>query len=937
MTTIETKIAKNGTRLYYVNGKRAGRNIALEAAADNREDNTFTVKYEYKWDAYYVAGAIQSSVVTYDEVVKKLVLSIDEYHGFSVRLDGVEIKSFCNKDQAKALVYQIEDAFIAGYAGIKIALDGSVNLLSREQIDLGILNDQYTLACQFVQAYVEQGLTQAQAEKLFVTAQADNLDYKAISDLAAQFKNETVEADINDYAVTTDAQDVATDAELNNAADDFKYVFFTFEKGKTYFCSNDIGGKAEVMTLTVIDRSDSMLTGKTADGTRKYKILEAIDSEAVKLHSSFDGDKIYARFEYSDAVKAVPTDNYSRFVSEVAAIFEAQQTVKTETELNADNQTAAVHIREQYENLKSIIENNHKVFGFTVQQTEQLFAAWHTIETKDECAKMSQMFHAFTIIGSNETDGSEDDSDNDNPFDLLPNLDELNDVDITADTNIQAKIDAAINEKKALARKIADDLNAHTEERLRAGFKPIIPHVCVEFCYSQYRKLHPAAKWTVCYDSINDTFGIWSEYGWHESGFSFGHEFCGWFNAEELAVVIEQLKTAIDYGRTEFEFVSKPNLPPRRSYAKYQTVRAANLKDKIARDAQSTNDNVFDLLPALDELNDVDETSAKPDKIPPVVYSNIIGGLSEKDAFHHFRVGDKSDGDVITFDGDRWCSIHCDTYDAIIRRHDSTEFFIIYRWNDPDGQYQSVEFSVPEDIFFTTMTDRGACSIDTPDLNELLIAELERDIADNNAFIDHLKREELATDYDLSQCRHAYRKKRDRTPDDAAEYKRLLLLKNKATALAVNVIPILRDAIDNLELTQDFYREAKPQDTLSAVADTCAQLNAHAPLGWKIHFDSEHNKFPVEFNGAPVVKLDSLATTKFLSPEDFFDQFRPLVDKNYSELQQFIRDRKDELHGLIQIRYEMADIYGDDSERLKTLDEMIAQVRRDIFHAEIAG
>ena len=116
-------------------------------------------------------------------------------------------------------------------------------------------------------------------------------------------------------------------------------------------------------------------------------------------------------------------------------------------------------------------------------------------------------------------------------------------------------------------------------------------------------------------------------------------------------------------------------------------------------------------------------------------------------------------------------------------------------------------------------------------------------------------------------------------------------------------------------------------------AETVSDINAHAPEGWEIRFDSEGKFFPVEFKGKTVAKLDSLATQKFLSPERFFEQFRPLADPNYTAKQQFIADRYNELSMLEEMREEIAD----DAEQLKTLEEMIEQVKRDIAAEEFAG
>ena len=120
-------------------------------------------------------------------------------------------------------------------------------------------------------------------------------------------------------------------------------------------------------------------------------------------------------------------------------------------------------------------------------------------------------------------------------------------------------------------------------------------------------------------------------------------------------------------------------------------------------------------------------------------------------------------------------------------------------------------------------------------------------------------------------------------------------------------------------------------NTVAAVADICETVNAAAPAGWEVAFDSETKSFPVTFNGVGVTDLDSLALAKALPPEKFFDQFKPLVDNGYTLRQQFLDDRYRELHELQAMREKL----GDDSNRAKILDGLIGRLKRDILDAEI--
>lgn len=318
-----------------------------------------------------------------------------------------------------------------------------------------------------------------------------------------------------------------------------------------------------------------------------------------------------------------------------------------------------------------------------------------------------------------------------------------------------------------------------------------------------------------------------------------------------------------------------------------------------------SDDNIFDLLPELDELNDVDDTPAKLDETAPVAYSREIARPSDKIPFRHFRIGDPYDGDVITFDGDNWTSIYSEKYGAILRRGTLGGFYIIRDQLDDDGIiFDSTEDLVSENDFWDIMVILGFCSrYSTPAdifLNDYLVECID------DAFGE------------LEQCTDPVRRE-----DFIKKIADLLIdLRNVNPKLYNNFAADLDELIANDE----------PQDTLSSVAETCAELNANAPSGWEIRFDSDHNQFPIEFNGLSVAKLDSLATLNFLSPHDFFEQFRPLVDKNYTLRQQFIDDRQREIDELLIMRDEL----GNDTERLKTLDDMIAQLQRDIFTAEIA-
>lgn len=140
MKTIETKMATNGVKLYYVDGKRTSCEVALQAAADSRE-NLFTIEYATRHNAYFTGRILDATQVyesTSKAVLKELELKIDEYHGFAVKLHTigwVEICKLFNKNYAKSLINKIENAFIRGEYGVKIDTYGKVSILPAPVIE----------------------------------------------------------------------------------------------------------------------------------------------------------------------------------------------------------------------------------------------------------------------------------------------------------------------------------------------------------------------------------------------------------------------------------------------------------------------------------------------------------------------------------------------------------------------------------------------------------------------------------------------------------------------------------------------------------------------------------------------------------------------------------------------------------------------------------
>lgn len=136
--TIETKIAKNGAKLYYYEGKRISRDKALEIAANLRGDNLFTIETESKVNVYGVTRGVKSGVTTITSKHEfKAVYMQTTYNGTMLWVSNspgnYDKKVFAgSKDAVKKVAAAIDDAYFSGARGVKITASGEVEILPDE-------------------------------------------------------------------------------------------------------------------------------------------------------------------------------------------------------------------------------------------------------------------------------------------------------------------------------------------------------------------------------------------------------------------------------------------------------------------------------------------------------------------------------------------------------------------------------------------------------------------------------------------------------------------------------------------------------------------------------------------------------------------------------------------------------------------------------------
>lgn len=333
--------------------------------------------------------------------------------------------------------------------------------------------------------------------------------------------------------------------------------------------------------------------------------------------------------------------------------------------------------------------------------------------------------------------------------------------------------------------------------------------------------------------------------------------------------------------------------------------QAQFLRDKINRDCKPVDDNseVFDLLPSVDELNDVDLTkSAYFDGRADLGY---IFKLSV--AINHSFDGTRPwtlesiDGNI-TVEGRTW--------------QDYAKFII----TDTDGS--------EEDNFADEMP--ALFPAEDGDDDELIDPPSERYdgyIGEDQVSYWHGKLIYITSSkYGASMNLHPEAikilgKYLVQIPDgkwrkfvrpDENTFWQMMIERGACTI--------------NNELPQNVNRtKTITPDEMLAIVDTLDTVNASAPAGWQIDYNGKN--FPVKFNGKTVATLDSLALAKVLPPDKFFDRFNPDVPPK----EQYINDRRKELDQLLDMRK----FVEDDPDRLKTLANLIEDVKREILDSKL--
>lgn len=523
----------------------------------------------------------------------------------------------------------------------------------------------------------------------------------------------------------------------------------------------------------------------------------------------------------------------------------------------------------------------------------------------------------FFKMRATELDGSEEDNDTDNAFDLLPALDELQDVDIDDDDNtppVKKSFELTVNNERVFF--IDGKFDSVFSYTYDAGFAT---EYSKYYYFERINQKHGCVSIMKLIDDEEEFFALMAERGactidtkptrplvetyYFDGGrwdlVTLEQEIV---NHEELLFDEDKL-LVVESGHHAAKIMFLPNgdiayfvryLDDRQWYSDFVRV----------------DENEFWLAMAEREACTLE----------PVNNELIVADYELADKYNEFGEDTRRflvNGEIITFCKGRWFEINSPKIRANINRsiYYNKINYNLEEWSHPRYSELS-QYHATAAKFWWSMYKRGFMQRSTP----------------FRVTIEHV--DAPASIYEIMDLKIDFIR-------NGNNYDVFIYGDNKIFLATVDAKRIY-DFAESIRLA--FANSAgvtiDTKGTVTVIADediysldTCAEINRHAPEGWTVTFDAKGKFFSVKFNGKQVTKLDSLVTQKFLSPENFFAQFKPLVDKNFTPRDQFLADRYNELAMLEQMREEIAN----DAAQLKTLEEMIEQVKRDIVSEEFAG
>lgn len=170
-TIVETKSLQHGAITYYVDGKRVSREIALNAAKENRKGNLFTFETGC-WNENTKTVNYKTLMIIAECTIKIQKKAFLHDLGFSVIVSGVEVKTFyASKDitydikqarqNAVVLANKIARAYICGAFGVRIMGGCDIKILNAPITEPDI--DDYAVSTYAQDAAIAAEIEQAPA------------------------------------------------------------------------------------------------------------------------------------------------------------------------------------------------------------------------------------------------------------------------------------------------------------------------------------------------------------------------------------------------------------------------------------------------------------------------------------------------------------------------------------------------------------------------------------------------------------------------------------------------------------------------------------------------------------------------------------------------------------------------------------------------------
>lgn len=370
-----------------------------------------------------------------------------------------------------------------------------------------------------------------------------------------------------------------------------------------------------------------------------------------------------------------------------------------------------------------------------------------------------------------------------------------------------------------------------------------------------------------------------------------------------------------------------------------------SVQSSLAESRYDDNRNVFDMLPTVDELNDIDNGLEVADgEVENVgdAQAALIANLPCN--AHEVKFFETAEA-AIEFA--RKCESNPQVKSGYVMgdaAHHGNK--ILYKINATDTEppagngTATLDFSDVADMFTpdveieptqSRLVPDNNVTVEEPDFSEWdaeLEAEMKAELAEVETSLQELQ---TSLEIEISEGNDDNAQViAERIVDLNARYGHLYeQIYGHTVEIFTDPAQVIADAIEITAIVDEeqrkFFDETvaeinadKEREIAAAVADT---MNADAPTGWKIT-PTKSGNFQI-LHGGNVDFVDTITAGDYLNPKEFFDQFRQTREQEDDEREADLRQMKIERDQLIEMRDEMAEKFPDDLKRLRTLNEMI--------------